>query len=257
MTPAIFRGGVIGFFTGLLPGPGAITATYISYAVEKKVSKHPEEFGHGAIEGVAGPESANNAGSTGQMVPLLALGLPFSALTAMMLGALQMQGIIPGPMFIVQRPDIFWVLIASFYLGNLVLLCFNLPLIGVFALVLRTPMWLLLSVVTLLCIVGTYSLGNDLLDVWVMLIFGVIGVFMRRLDFEAAPLILGMVFGPILERTLCQSLLLFQGNLLGFFGRPVSGTILLITLLAFSILALVKIMRRMRRAELAKEREGP
>ncbi len=244
MMPAIFRGGVIGFFVGLLPGPGAITATYVSYAVEKKTSKRPEEFGHGAIEGVAGPESANNAGSVGQMVPLLALGLPFSAVTAMMLGALQMQGIATGPMFIVQQPDIFWTLIASFYVGNLVLLCFNLPLIGIFALVLRTPMWVLMSVVTLLCIVGTYSLGNEMIDVWIMVIFGVIGFFMRRFEYEAAPLVLGMVFGPIMEGSLSQSMILFQGNILGLWGRPVSASILSIAILIFLPVVLIKVCRR-------------
>ncbi len=255
MVPPILRGGVIGFFTGLLPGPGAITATYVSYAVEKKISKRPEEFGHGAIEGVAGPESANNAGSVGQMVPILALGLPFSALTAMMLGALQMQGITPGPLFIVQRPDIFWVVIASFYLGNLVLLFFNLPLIGLFALVLRTPMWILMSVVTLICLVGTYSLGNELLDVWIMLAFGVVGFFMRRYEYQAAPLVLGMVFGPILERSLSQSLLLFQGNILGLWGRPISATILSVSLPTFFILAFIKVFRRKKSTDTVENRE--
>ena len=162
MFPPILRGGVMGFFVGLLPGPGGLTSSYVSYALEKKISKHRAEIGHGAIEGVAGPESANNAGSVGMMVPLLSLGLPFSALTAMIMGALMMQGITPGPMFIVQRPDVFWVIIASFYLGNLVLLLFTLPLVGLFAMVLRVPMWVLMSIVTLLCCIGTYTVNNEL-----------------------------------------------------------------------------------------------
>jgi putative tricarboxylic transport membrane protein len=243
MFPPMFRGGVIGFFTGLLPGPGAITSTYVSYAVERKISKRPEEFGKGAIEGVAGPESANNAGAVGQLVPLLALGLPFSAAAAMLMGALQMQSITPGPMFIIRRPEIFWVIIASFYLGNVVLLCFNLPLVGVFALVLRIPMWVLMSVVTLLCIVGTYSLGYELLDVWIMVGFGIIGFLMRRFDYKAPPLVLGMIFGPLMERSLFQSLLLFQGNVLRFMGRPISAAIFIIPLLVFSIIALTKRLR--------------
>lgn len=247
MIAPIFRGGFIGFFMGLIPGPAGITCTYVSYAVEKKVSKRPEEFGHGAIEGVAGPESANNANVIGIMVPLLSLGLPFSGYTAMLLGALQMQGITPGPLFIVQRPDIFWVLMASFYLGNLVLLCFNLPLVGVFAMVLRIPMWILMSTVTLLCVVGTYSLGNDLFDVWVMLGSGVVGFLMLRFDYNPAPLVLGMVFGPLVERSLVQSLLLFNGNVLGFWKRPISGGILTITLLAFLLITLIKGIRYKKR----------
>ncbi len=247
MTSPIFRGGFIGFFTGLLPGPGAITATYISYTVEKRISKRPEEFGHGAIEGVAGPESANNAGSVGQMVPLLSLGLPFSALTAMMLGCLQMQGITPGPLFMVQRPDVFWVVIASFYLGNAMLLFFNLPMVGVFAMVLRIPMYMLMAIVTLIIIVGTYSIGNAMLDVWIMLGFGIIGFLMRRFNYEAPPLVLGMVFGPVMERSMAQSLLMFQGSLLGFWKRPVSGTILTVAAIGFLVFGLVKLLRYQRR----------
>lgn len=243
MISPIFRGGGIGFLTGLIPGPATITATFLSYTVERKISKHPEEFGHGAIEGVAGPESANNAATVGQLVPLLSLGLPFSIYPAMLLGALQMQGITPGPLFIIQHPEIFWVLIASFYLGNLVLLCFNLPLVGIFSLVLRIPMWILMSVVTLMCVVGTYSLGNDLFDVWVMLGFGIIGYLMQRFDYEAPPLVLGMVFGPILENSLIQSMLLFNGNVLGFWGRSISGTILSLPLLALLIIALTRRLR--------------
>jgi putative tricarboxylic transport membrane protein len=240
MVAPILRGGVIGFFVGLLPGPGAITSTYVSYTVERTISKRPEEFGRGAIEGVAGPEAANNAGATGQMVPLLSLGLPFSALTAILLGCLQMQGITPGPFFIVQRPEVFWVLIASFYLGNVVLLLLNLPLVSLFAMVLRIPMWILMAVVTLMCIVGTYSLDSEILDVWFMLVFGVVGFFLRRFKFESAPLVLGMVFGPLMERSLSQALILFNGDISGFWKRPISGTILKTALLAFLIVTLVK-----------------
>lgn len=253
MLAPILRGGVVGFFVGLLPGPGAVTSTYVSYAMERKISKRPEEFGRGAIEGVAGPESANNAGAVGQMVPLLSLGLPFSALTAILLGCIQMQGITPGPMFIARQPEIFWLVIASFYLGNVVLLCLNFPLVGVFAMILRIPMWILMSVVTLICIVGTYSLGNELSDVWIMLIFGVIGVLMRRFDFDPAPLVLGMVFGPLMERSLTQSLILFDGNIFGFWERPVSAVILNVGL-AFVAIGVVIGLRR--RLKLAGRRSG-
>jgi len=226
MVAPIFRGGVVGFLVGLLPGPGAITSTYVSYAMERGVSKRRDEFGRGAIEGVAGPESANNAAAVGQMVPLLALGLPFSGLTAMLLGAMMMQGITPGPLFIAQRPDVFWVLVASFFLGNLVLLVFNLPLVGLMAMVLRVPMTILMAIIALLCILGTFSLNSDFVDVWMMLVFGVIGFVMQQFHYEPPPLILGMVFGPIMERALVQSLLQFQGDLLAFWARPISAVIL-------------------------------
>ena len=246
MFPPIFRGGILGFLIGLLPGPGPITSTYVSYALEKKVSKRREEFGHGAIEGVAGPESANNAASIGQMVPLLSLGLPFTALTAMMLGAIMMQGITPGPLFIVKRPDVFWVVVVSFYLGNFLLVIMNLPFIPLLTWVLRTPMWLLMAVVTLMCIIGTYAIGNEILDIWVMLGFGVMGLLMRWFDYQAAPLVLGMVFGPLMERSLLQSMIIFQGNPWRFFERPLSGTLFILAILGFLIFGLVKLYYRRR-----------
>lgn len=247
MFPAIFRGGILGFLIGLLPGPGPITSTYVSYALEKKISKRPQEFGHGAIEGVAGPESANNAASLGLMVPLLSLGLPFTALTAMMLGAIMMQGITPGPLFIVEHSDVFWVVVGSFYLGNFVLLILNLPFIPVLTYLLRIPMWMLMSVVTLMCIIGTYSIENEILDIWVMMGSGVIGLLIRWFGYQAPPLVLGMVFGTLLENSLLQSLLMFQGNPLGFFKRPVSGTILIMAIFGFSIYGVLKFYRWKRR----------
>ena len=240
MFPPIFRGGILGFGIGLLPGPGGVISTYASYALEKRVCRRREELGHGAIEGVAGPEAANNAAVAAKLIPVLSLGLPFTAISAMLLAALMMHGITPGPMFITEHPEIFWVVVAGLYLGNLMLLIFNLPLVGVFAMVLRIPMRVLMPIIALLCIIGTYSLNNSLLDTWIMLISGVIGFWMRRLDFEAPPLILGMVFGRMMETSLNQSLLMFRGDPLKLFLRPISGTFLIVTFLALFITVFLK-----------------
>jgi len=159
-----------------------------------------------------------------------------------------MQGITPGPLFIVKRPDVFWVVVVSFYLGNFVLLIMNLPLIPLFTWVLRTPMWLLMAVVTLMCIIGTYAIGNEILDIWVMLGFGVVGLLMRWFDYQAAPLVLGMVFGPLMERSLLQSLIIFQGNPWRFFERPISGALFILAILGFFIYGLVKLYYRRRRS---------
>ena len=240
MLPAMFRGSIVGFLVGLLPGPGAILSTYASYALEKKLSRNPEEFGRGAIEGVAGPESANNSALAGGLIMLLSLGLPFSGVTALLLGALTMHGIAPGPTFIAERPEIFWVFIASLYLGNFVMLILNLPLVPLFVMILRIPMNVLMPLITLICIIGTYSLSNQLIDVWIMLAMGVFGFLMRLFDFQAPPLVLGMVFGPLLEVSLGQSLIMFHNNIWGFWGRPISGVFLGLAVLAPVISELVR-----------------
>lgn len=239
MFPAMFRGSIVGFLVGLLPGPGAILSTYASYALEKKLSRRPEEFGHGAIEGVAGPESANNSALAGGLIMLLSLGLPFSGVTAILLGALTMHGIAPGPTFIAERPEVFWVFIASLYLGNLVMLVLNLPLVPLFVMILRIPMRVLMPLITLLCIVGTYSLANQWIDVWIMLIMGGLGFLMRMFDFEAPPLVLGMVFGPLLEVSFGQSLIMFHNDIWGFWSRPISGVFLGLAILVPIISGLV------------------
>ncbi len=243
MLAPMFRGGVIGFLVGLLPGPGAILATYASYAFEKKISKHPEEFGQGAIEGVAGPESANNSSMAGGLIMLLSLGLPFSGVTALLLGALQMQGLSPGPTFIREYPQVFWVFVASLFLGNLVMLILNLPLLPLFALILRIPMKILMPLVSLICIIGTYSLSNELMDVWIMLIMGMIGFAMRLFAFQAPPLILGMVFGPLMEKSFGQSTIMFQDHLLRFLGRPVTCMFFGIALLVLGINVFLNLCR--------------
>ena len=219
----IARGSVLGFLFGLIPGPTAIIATFSSYALERKLSKHPEEFGKGAIEGVAGPESANNGAAQGAFIPLLALGIPFAPASAMLLTALLIHGAQTGPLLMVNSPEIFWGVTSSMYIGNLMLLLLNLPLIGVFVALLRLPMYFISSLVALLCLVGTYAISGSLLDLWVLLASGVAGYVLRRLKFEPAILLMALALGPILERSFLQSLYLTQGNLVEVLSRPLAG----------------------------------
>jgi putative tricarboxylic transport membrane protein len=223
----ILRGTVIGFFLGILPGAGAIISSFASYAVEKKLSKHPEKFGTGAIEGVAGPESANNAASGGAFIPLLSLGIPSNAVTALLLGALIIHGIQPGPLLISKHPEIFWGTVASMYLGNVLLLVLNLPLIGIWVKVLKVPYPVLFPLILLFCLIGAYSLNNSIIDITIMNIFGLIGYFFKKLRYEAAPLVLALVLGPMMENSLRQSLLLSAGSPLIFLNRPISSGILI------------------------------
>src|SRR5688572_24242841 len=242
----ILRGSIIGYLIGVLPGAGATIASFISYAVEKKVSKSPERFGNGAIEAVAAPEAANNAASAGAMVPMLALGIPGSGTTAVMLGALIMFGLRPGPQLFQQHADLVWAIIASMYIGNVILLILNLPLAPLFAVLLRVPYAVLYPVILALCIVGVYSQSNSIDDLWVMVVFGVLGYFMKQYDFPAAPLILGLVLEPLFENALRQSLTLSHGSLAIFVTRPVSATLLVITaafIFAPYILRLVRLQR--------------
>ncbi len=226
--PCMLRGAGVGFFIGLIPGPAAILSTFASYKLEKSISKHPEEFGKGAIEGVAGPESANNAATCGLMVPLLAMGIPFAPVPAMLLGALMIHGIQPGPLLMVQHPEIFWGVVASMYIGNVLLLIFNLPLVGVFASILRIPQQILMGLIALLCLVGTFSVNNSIVDIYILIVMGVVGYILRKLKFDMAPLILALVLGPMLEKNLLQSLYLGQGNIGTLIGRPITATFLLI-----------------------------
>jgi putative tricarboxylic transport membrane protein len=239
--PPMLRGGVVGFLVGLMPGPAATIASFVSYGLERRVSKHREEFGHGAIEGVAGPEAANNAACGGGMVPLLSLGLPFTPATAVLLSGMLLMGITPGPLLLRDHPQVFWGVIGSFYVGNLMLLILNLPLVGIFARVAQIPSNYLMPGVLVLCIVGAYGDNNNLFDVWVMLGAGVVGYLLRKYDFEPASLVLGLVLGPIMERSLLQALTMEQGNLSGLWASRVSATILLLALLA-AILPLVSFL---------------
>jgi putative tricarboxylic transport membrane protein len=226
----MLRGTGIGFPMGMMPGPSAFLSTLVSYKVEKQISRHPEQFGKGAIEGVAGPESANNAASTGAMIPLLALGIPFAPPTALLIGGLMIHGIQPGPLFITQHADLFWLVIASMYIGNVMLLVLNLPLVGVFASITRVPAKILIPVVTVIMLIGSYSVNNSLFDLWVLLIFGIAGFVMKFAGFEPAPLVIGLVLGSIFEEGLRQGLIIVEGNFFGFFERPITAVLLAIAI---------------------------
>ena len=220
---AILRGTLIGFSLGILPGGGAILSSFVSYAVEKKVSKHPERFGKGAIEGVAAPESANNAAAGSSLIPLLSLGIPPNVVMAMLYSALIIHGIQPGPLLLKNNPDLFWGLIASMYLGNGLLLLLNLPLIGIWVQVLKVPYRILFPLILLFCLIGAYSVNNLTFDLLVMIIFGGVGYLMRKFGYEGAPLVLAFILGPMLEQSLRQSLLISKGNFTIFVTRPISA----------------------------------
>lgn len=222
---AILRGSVLGFAIGVLPGGGGAVSSLASYAQEKRRAKEPERFGNGAIEGVAGPESANNASSTSAFIPLLTLGLPSNPVLALLFGALLIQNITPGPQLINQHPEVFWGVIASMYIGNLILLILNVPLVGVFIQLLRVRVGILAALVVVVTMLGVYSINNSIFDMAVMLIFGALGYVMRKTGFEPGPLILAFVLGPILEQSFRQSLLLSNGDPTIFFTRPISGAI--------------------------------
>jgi putative tricarboxylic transport membrane protein len=228
---AILRGTGIGFGVGLVPGPAPVIATYASYMTEKKVSKTPEEFGKGAIEGVAGPESANNSACQSAFIPLFVLGIPFAPPTAILLGALLIHGVTPGPMMIGQHPELFWGVIASMYIGNFILLLLNLPFVPFFANILRIPKNILLPLVILFCITGMYTVNNSVFDIWMMLLFGALGFIMRKWAYEGAPLLLALVLGPKLEAAFRQSLMISHGDFSTFVDRPVSLVFLLGTLI--------------------------
>jgi putative tricarboxylic transport membrane protein len=225
---AFANGSLIGFFVGALPGAGATVASFLSYGLEKAVSRHPEKFGTGVIEGVAAPEGANNADAGGALVPLLTLGIPGGNTTAILLGGLILWGYKPGPLLIQEHPDLFWGLVASMYVGNVLLLVLNVPLVPLFAQILRLPSYVLHPFIIGISVVGVYSVNNSLFDVWMMALFGLMGYLLRKLDFPASALILGLVLGDVLERALRQSLMMSQGDLTIFISRPISATLLII-----------------------------
>jgi putative tricarboxylic transport membrane protein len=231
-TKPIVRGSFLGFLIGLVPGPSPVIATFVSYVTEKKLSRHPEEFGHGAIEGVAGPEAANNAAVGGAYVPLMALGIPFTPAMAMVLGALMLHNLTPGPNLIQQKPDLFWGVIASMYIGNVMLVLLNLPLVNVFVSILRIPKQILMPIIVLLCLIGVYSVNASLLDLYVLAAFGFVGYVFRGRGFPPAPLILAMVIGPMLEQSLRQTLLISGGDFRVFVVKPICLTLYLAVLLA-------------------------
>ncbi len=242
---AMLRGSILGFFLGILPGGGAILASFLSYGIEKKVSKEPERFGHGAIEGVAGPETANNAAAGGSMIPLLSLGIPPNVVMAMLFSAFIIHGVQPGPMLIKNSPDIFWGLVVSMYVGNAMLVFLNLPLIGIWVQLLKIPYRILMPLILLFCLIGSYSVTNSTFDVTLMIFFGGVGYLMRKFGFEAAPLVLAFVMGPLLEQNLRQSLLISGGSFSIFVTRPISGVTLVIAFLLL-LSNLIPFMKRRR-----------
>ncbi|HYY36891.1 MAG TPA: tripartite tricarboxylate transporter permease [Xanthobacteraceae bacterium] len=240
----IARGTIIGSLVGILPGGGSIIASFAGYTFEKKISKHPERFGRGAIEGVAAPESANNAAAQTAFIPLLTLGIPPNAVMALMVGAMTIHGIVPGPQVMTKQPDLFWGMIASMWLGNLALVIINLPLVGLWVSLLRVPYRLLFPSIVVFCCIGIYSINNAPFDVGIAAMFGVVGYWLLKHDFEPAPLLLGFVLGPLMEENLRRAMLIARGDATVFFTRPISAVLLSLAIILLIIAGLPKIRRR-------------
>lgn len=240
----MLRGSVIGFLLGILPGGGTIISTFSSYALEKRISRHPESFGQGAIAGVAGPETANNAASTSAMVPLLSLGIPSNIITALLLGALMIHGITPSPFLVTEHPQVFWGVITSMYIGNILLLILNLPLIGLWVRLLKVPYGIIFPMIVLLCLIGVYTLNNNAYEIIIMLVFGALGYLMRKSGFEPAPFCFAMIIGPMMEMNFRQSLIQSRGGFGIFFKRPISATLMGLVLCLLLIQLLPKIAKK-------------
>jgi putative tricarboxylic transport membrane protein len=240
----IGRGSALGFVIGIIPGSAHIISSFLSYALERRISKNPGEFGKGAVAGVAGPESANNAASTGAFVPMLALGIPTGPVIAVLMAALLIHGVPPGPTLVSDHPDVFWGFIASMYVGNLVLLALNLPLVGVFVNLLRIPYAYLYPLIIMFCVIGVYEVNNSIVDVWIMLIMGVLGYALKKFRFDPAPLVLGLVIAPILEMSLRQSLIMSDGGWMIFLQRPIALTLLAASAGLLALSAIGAISRR-------------
>ena len=240
---SIVRGTIVGFFLGILPGGGAVLASFVSYAVEKRMSRYPERFGTGVIEGVAGPETANNAAAQASFIPLLSLGIPPNVVMAVLFGGLLIHGVQPGPLLIQQHPQLFWGVVASMLVGNAMLLALNLPLIGMWVRLLRVPYEILFPLILFLCVIGVYSVSNSRVDIYLMVLFGLVGYLMRKLGYEPAPLALAYVLGPILETALRQSLILSGGSFVIFITRPIAGVAMAVVV----ALLVVQIYSQLRR----------
>jgi putative tricarboxylic transport membrane protein len=236
--PAVVRGTALGSLLGVLPGGGALLSSFAAYGLEKKIADDPSRFGRGAIEGVAAPEAANNAGAQTSFIPLLTLGIPSNAVIALMLGAMILHGIVPGPRIMTQQPELFWGLIASMWVGNLVLVVINLPLIGLWVRLLRIPYRLLFPAILLFCSIGAYSLSNNVLDIGLMVLFGGLGYAFYKLGCEPAPLLMGFILGPMLEENFRRSMSLSRGDPMIFVQRPISATILAATLMLLLMMIL-------------------
>lgn len=245
----VWRGSILGFLIGLIPGPAAVISTFISYMVERKLSSHPEEFGKGAPEGVSGPESANNAAAVGAFVPVLSLGIPFAPPTALLLSAMMIHGITPGPLLVQEHPDVFWGVIASMYIGNVMLLALNLPLVGLFVQILRVPLQYLMPGVLLLCVIGAYAVNNSIAHLYLMGIFGILGYALRKLDFPVAPLVLALVIGPMLEDSFRQSLMMSSTEgILILLSSPLSKTLCILAVALVTLPRLWRFLRARRQA---------
>jgi TctA family transporter len=239
--PAVVRGTAIGSLLGILPGGGAVLSSFASYTVEKKLSKNPERFGKGHPAGLAGPEAANNAGAQTSFIPLLTLGIPSNAVMALMVGAMTIHNIQPGPQVMTSHPQLFWGLIASMWIGNLMLIVLNLPLIGIWVKLLKVPYRILFPAILVFCTIGVYSLSYNTFDIVVTVIFGIIGYFWSKLKCEGAPLLLGLVLGPLMEENFRRALLLSRGNFMTFLDRPLSASLLGVAALLVVIVALPSI----------------
>lgn len=250
----IGRGTVLGFLIGIIPGSAHIISSFASYAVERRLSRHPERFGQGAVEGVAGPESANNSATSGAFVPMLALGIPSGPIPAVMMAAMMIHGISPGPLLIREQPELFWGFIASMYVGNVVLLILNLPMVGLFVNLLRIPYPFLYPAILVFSVVGVYAVNGSVVDIWIMAVMGALGYFLRKFDFETAPIVLGLVLAPMLEMSFRQSLAMSSGDYAIFVNRPLAAGMLAVGLGLLLLSIMPILMRRMdwRHASMSK-----
>jgi putative tricarboxylic transport membrane protein len=242
---AIARGTLLGSLLGILPGGGAVIASFAAYTFEKRIAKDPSRFGKGAIQGVAAPESANNAAAQTAFIPLLTLGIPPNAVMALMVGAMTIHGIVPGPQVMTKQPELFWGMIASMWIGNLMLIIINLPLVGVWVTLLRVPYRLLFPSIIVFCCIGIYSINNSPTDVMISVMYGVVGYWLIKHDFEAAPMLLGFVLGPLMEENLRRAMLIARGDATVFFTRPISGGLLAVAILLL-VLAVLPMIRKRR-----------
>jgi putative tricarboxylic transport membrane protein len=242
---AIARGTLLGSLLGILPGGGAVIASFAAYTFEKRIAKDPSRFGKGAIQGVAAPESANNAAAQTAFIPLLTLGIPPNAVMALMVGAMTIHGIVPGPQVMTKQPELFWGMIASMWIGNLMLVIINLPLVGVWVTLLRVPYRLLFPSIIVFCCIGIYSINNSPTDVMISAAYGIVGYWLIKHDFEAAPMLLGFVLGPLMEENLRRAMLIARGDATVFFTRPISGGLLAVAILLL-VLAVLPMIRKRR-----------
>jgi putative tricarboxylic transport membrane protein len=236
----------MGFFLGIIPGGGGMIPSFISYAMEKKMAKRPETFGTGDIRGVAGPESANNAGAQGAFIPMLTMGIPCNVVLAILMGALMIHGVTPGPRLLEEHPRIFWGVVGSMYVGNAMLLLLNLPLIGIWVRLLKIPYSILFPFIFLFCLIGAYTVGNNIQDVYIMILFGILGYLMKKYDYEPAPLVLAFVLGPMFENAFRQSLIISGGSPMIFLRRPIAAAFLLVSFVLLASPLALRLLGRQR-----------